>query len=378
MARGDDPDSYSMSFGDHLDELRRRVLWALAIPFPLFIVTCFFGGPIIEWLYRPLGRVLEPLGLPTGLQVLGPAETLATYLKLGLIAAVTLSAPWIFWQVWLFVRPGLYRRERRFMHLLVPLSAVLTAAGIGLMYYVMLPLMLQVLVLFADSLGTGPAAVDDPRLEQVLASADEVPTRLADPAEPRPGEVWFVPERGVFAALPVLDASGNVTGAEVVRVPRHSLITQEFRLTTYVNFVLLLMLGIVIAFQMPLVVLLMGWLGLVTTAWLRAKRKYALFVCAVVAAVVTPADALSMIMMLIPLYGLYELSIVMLEVLPARAVAEGNVLARLRRPWRHSPERGRAAAGRNSDLEEAERGGRRERPDDRASRAASDHRGSAP
>jgi sec-independent protein translocase protein TatC len=92
--------------------------------------------------------------------------------------------------------------------------------------------------------------------------------------------------------------------------------------------VLLLMLGIVIAFQMPLVILLMGWVGLVTADGLRSKRKYALLICAAVAAVITPADALSMLMMLVPLVALFELSILLLIFAPASAVAEGIVLKR--------------------------------------------------
>ena len=92
----------------------------------------------------------------------------------------------------------------------------------------------------------------------------------------------------------------------------------------------LTMLGIVIAFQMPLAILLMGWLGLVTADGLRAKRKYALFICAAVAAVITPADALSMLMMLVPLVLLFELSILLLILAPASAVAEGTVLKRFR------------------------------------------------
>jgi sec-independent protein translocase protein TatC len=106
------------------------------------------------------------------------------------------------------------------------------------------------------------------------------------------------------------------------------MIAQEFRLTTYINFVLLLMLGIVLAFQMPLVILLMGWMGLVTASGLRSKRKYAIFVCAAVAAMITPADALSMLMMLVPLVALFELSIMLLVFAPASAVAEGTVLKR--------------------------------------------------
>jgi sec-independent protein translocase protein TatC len=78
------------------------------------------------------------------------------------------------------------------------------------------------------------------------------------------------------------------------------------------------------------VILLLGWMGLVTAAGLRAKRKYAVFVCAAVAAMITPADALSMLLMLVPLVALFELSILLLVFAPASAVAEGTVLRRFR------------------------------------------------
>ena len=94
---------------------------------------------------------------------------------------------------------------------------------------------------------------------------------------------------------------------------------------------MLLILAISIAFQMPLVILLLGWVGIVRIETLRTKRKYALFICGVIGAVITPPDALSMLMMLVPLYGLYELGIILLVLAPAQAVAEGSVLS-----WRRS------------------------------------------
>ncbi len=248
-------------------------------------------------------------------------------LKLSLIVALVLSCPWILWQAWLFVRPGLYTHERRFVHFLLPGSALLTVAGLALMYFVMLPLMLHVLVLFGEALSMGhPDEVEDPRIAAALESVadDTIEVRLHDPDTPEPGDVWLRwPQMELFAAVTTNEP--DATGVEVVLVPPPggSIISQEFRLTTYINFVLLLLLGIVIAFQMPLVILLLGWLGLVSESDLRAKRRYALLICAVVAAVITPADAVSMVMMLIPLYALYELSILLVKFVPASRVAEG-------------------------------------------------------
>ena len=95
---------------------------------------------------------------PARLQALGPAEVLTTNIKLSLIGAIVLSAPWILWQAWKFIEPGLYREEKRFVHVLLPGSALLTLAGLAFLYWVMLPLMLQVLISFgvpgpADAFG---------------------------------------------------------------------------------------------------------------------------------------------------------------------------------------------------------------------------------
>ncbi len=329
------PDNYSMSFGDHLEELRRRLFWAIAVPLPLAIVIFIFSDPIIEWLYRPLDPVLESFQLPRRLQALGPAEVLIIKLKLSLITAAVVAGPWILWQTWLFVRPGLHGHERRFVHFLVPGSAVLTVAGLSLMYFVMLPLMLRMLVLFGTSLQLGGATVaDDPRVANVIAAAPVIQMRMSAPVTPAPGEVWLQwPQMDLYMAVAAATDAGGGTGVEIILVPSPSgsIIAQEFRLTTYIDFVLLLMLGIVVAFQMPLVILLMGWIGLVSEKELRAKRKYALFACAVTAAVITPADAVSMIIMLIPLVALYELSILLLVLVPASAVAQGTVVKRFRR-----------------------------------------------
>ena len=85
------------------------------------------------------------------------------------------------------------------------------------------------------------------------------------------------------------------------------------------------MLGITIAFQMPLVLLLLGWMGLVEVSWLVERRRWAVMVLAVVSAAITPADALSMLLMWVPLYGLYELGILLLRLIPASRVADGTV-----------------------------------------------------
>lgn len=343
MPTGEYPDRFTMSFGDHLDELRKRVLWSLAIPIPMTFVVFALKKPLIEWLSKPLLKVLADNDLPQRMQVLGPAEALMTAIKLSLIGAVVISAPWILLQAWKFIKPGLYQHERRFVHFLIPGSAILTAAGIALLYYVMLPLMLMVLVKFGTSLlpGIGEQA-QDPRVDSVMESLDSVPIRIHAPSDPKAGEAWIKwPELELFVVVkvvseaPVDKQDASITGTvaiETLNVTGRPMIAQEFRLSTYLDFVMLLIMAISIAFQMPLVILLVGWTGIVSKETLRRKRKYALFICGAISAIITPADALSMLMMLLPLYLLYELGIVLLVIAPAKAVAEGTVL----RPKSHN------------------------------------------
>ena len=317
-----------MSFGDHLEELRWRVLLAIAAPIPLAIIAFFFSDWIIEWLLRPLHRAQLANGLQPVTQLLTVAEYLVLQFKLSIILAVVLSAPWVLYQAWQFIKPGLYQHERRFVYLLIPGSAVLIAAGIALLYYAMLPLMLQVLISAGNREFSAPSAAMDPRLESIMSQQPSISIRMSEPANPRPGELWMIwPAMDVYAAV---SGPGETGGVDVLKVPRNAAATveQNYRMSWYVNFVLLLMLAMTIAVQMPLVVLLLGWLGLVSREYLKKQRKYALMGCAVIAAMITPTpDAFSMLIMLGPLYGLYELGILLLWLAPAGKVAEGRVLS---------------------------------------------------
>ncbi|MFO0875420.1 MAG: twin-arginine translocase subunit TatC [Phycisphaerales bacterium] len=338
-----------MSFGDHLDELRKRLMLALIAPLPLAIVLFFFAEPIRTFLCRPLLRALRANHLPAQLQTLNPVETVLLDVKLAIILSLVISAPWILWQAWLFIAPGLYRHERRFVRFLLPASALLTLTGLSLLHFVLLPLMLTVLVGFGVPSGaTGlpapiplPATATDGALAApanggapgadagAAGSANATPPTDADdvaarggiralaehPAQYRPGDTWIkVPENLLCVAI------AEAGKLEVLAVPlgRNVLIAQQYRLSEYIDFVLLTTAGIAIAFQMPLVILLLGWLDIVRLETLKRSRKYAMFICAVVAAVVTPSpDAVSMIVTLVPLYFLYELGVIALRFLPA-------------------------------------------------------------
>ena len=176
-----------------------------------------------------------------------------------------------------------------------------------------------------------------------------------DPAQPKPGQAWLSAKDQVLRiAVPTQQSSPNavielateasklISGETepveqrlaILEVPLTVLggVSQEYRLSEYVNFTLILLAGSVIAFQMPIAVLLLGWVGLVSPKFLREKRRWAVFGMAIIAAVVTPPDVTSMLLLLIPLWLLYELGIILLVFVPAHRVSQGRVFSLRRKP----------------------------------------------
>ena len=311
-----------MSLGDHLEELRRRIVWAVAAPLPLMFLLFAVSNQLLEIMTRPHYAAMASMDLPPVMQVLSPPEMFLVKLKVSAIFALIFSASWIFYHAWMFIAPGLYREERRFIHLLVPGSVLLTAVGLLLLYYIMLPLMLQVLVMVGTRFEVDMGPRLDPAVAAMVESGDgRVALRTVPPPEPLEGELWvLVPEMELFIAR--ADAEG-VLVAEPVRANRAAGIQQPWRLREVVDFTLLMLAAIVIAFQLPLAMLLLGWTGLLDPVWLSGQRRYALFGCAVASAVLTPQDIVSMILMLVPLYGLFELGLLLMKTLPADRVARG-------------------------------------------------------
>jgi len=347
------PDQVVMSFGDHLDDLRKRLIFALLGLLPILVVALIFGNDLLALLIRPLEDQLLAAGLPPQLQALSPTETFLSVIKVALIAAILAGGPWILYQVWLFVAPGLYVEERRFVYFLVPLSTLLTVGGVLFLYYILLPLSLRFLILF--SIGVLPAQTNivDLPPDQTIAA---FPVLEGDPRDPEPGQVWInrplrqlrvavavrpvdvgpAAEVGGAAAESVIDAPAPPeTDAPPGAAPKPRIrilgaplttsaaVAQQYRLADFVNLVLLLGLVFAIAFQLPLVLMLLGWTGLLAPADLRGKRKMVLFICAVAGAIMTPADPISMIALTLPLYGLFELGLVLMRFVPASRVAAG-------------------------------------------------------
>ncbi len=316
MDREPKKDAATMSIGDHIEDLRKRIIWSIIPPLPLAVLFFLFADPIVRWFLVPLYNVLDKHGLPTHVQVLSPPEFLMVEMKIAIGAAILVAGPWILFQLWKFVSPGLHEHERRFVYFLIPGSVILCVTGLSLMYYIMLPLILEFMVTLAGgvTVQTELIAIGDSISPLTIPVLEEFPSVAAA------GDTWVkMPEGVLEIAIPATE-EGML---ETLQIPmnRGSLISQQFQLSSYLGFVLLLMFAIGIAFQLPMVMLLLGWLGIVTPTWLRKNRKYALLILGIVSAMITPQDAVSMLMMLIPLYLLYELGIALIVWVPVSRVA---------------------------------------------------------
>jgi len=373
-----------MSFGEHLHELRSRVFKALVVPLPLSIGFFFLAPYMRELLVAPLFAALRANGQPVQIQALSPAETITTDLKLAIIAALALSAPWVLYQFWKFIEPGLFVHERRYVHFLTPLSSALTLCAIALFYWILLPFTLLFLVGFGaaqpqmvpmpEPAATGPAGPDS----APGATPFVFPVLDEDPTAPRAGEAWIsardqvlrvaVPTRKVETNA-VIDLATRASEAlspsaqpatpqlRILEIPLSILggVSQVYRLSEYISFTLLLLAGSVVAFQMPVVILLLGWIGIVNPTMLREKRRWALFIMAIIAAIVTPPDVTSMMLLLIPLWFLYEFGIILLVFVPARKVSNGRLF---------SVGRGRREAAQTEQSDQTGRRSWEDEPDD--------------
>lgn len=136
-----------MSFFGHLEELRRRILWALVGYAVGFFICWTYWEPIYNALAKPLTDVLNG----EKLIYLNPTEPFTLSMKLGFIGGIFLAAPWILWQVWLFVSPGLYKHEKRFAVPFVLFSSILFVAGGLFGYYLAFPYTLKFLISYAPN-----------------------------------------------------------------------------------------------------------------------------------------------------------------------------------------------------------------------------------
>lgn len=130
---------------EHLDELRSRIIVALLVLVPAFVLTFAFHERIMEWMLRPLPD-------DRNLVTLGVTEPFTTAVKVSLVAAIALSLPVLLWQVWAFLAPAVQPHFERVVLGFVAIATTLFACGVVFMYYVVLPIALKFLTSFNEDL----------------------------------------------------------------------------------------------------------------------------------------------------------------------------------------------------------------------------------
>ena len=147
-----------MSFLEHLDELRKRIVRALLSLCLGVAVAAFFIEDIYSFVMLPLRRMLRP---GETMIYTYPTEAFMLYIRIAVIAGLFIASPLIFWQVWLFVAPALYARERRYAIPFVVLSSIGVLSGAAFSHFVAFPLMWRFFGSFSNELVSFMPRIED-------------------------------------------------------------------------------------------------------------------------------------------------------------------------------------------------------------------------
>jgi sec-independent protein translocase protein TatC len=157
----DDPEAAAggkMSFLEHLDELRKRIVRSLIALCLGVAIAAFFIEDLYAFVMMPLRNMLRP---GETMIYTYPTEAFMLYIRIALIAGLFISAPLIFWQVWLFVAPALYAKERKYAIPFVLLSSIGVLAGAAFSHYVAFPLMWRFFASFSNELVSFMPRIED-------------------------------------------------------------------------------------------------------------------------------------------------------------------------------------------------------------------------
>ncbi len=259
---------------EHLAELRTRLIRS-ALAFVVAMVLCFIvAEPILEFLFQPIATILQERGEDARLIFTAPQEKFFTLIRVSVVMGFMVSFPVIAHQMWRFVAPGLYKTEQNaFLPFLVA-SPLLFLAGASFAHFVVTPLAMRFFIGFSDVI---------PAITNLVAGTS------SDAAPGTNNELQTVFLGSVKESL---------------------------------DLELKFIFAFGICFQLPVLLTLMGKAGLVSAQGLGEMRKYAVVGILVLAALVTPPDVITQLILFVVVYGLYEISIQLVKIVERRRAAD--------------------------------------------------------
>lgn len=284
MSHTDEVEDSSAPLIEHLTELRNRLIRSVAAFLVGIVLAFIVAEPILQFLLAPIEATLRELGDPAPtLQYTSPQEYLFTLFRISMVFGFMLAFPVIAQQMWRFIAPGLYKNEKAAFLPFIIASPVMFFLGAAFAHFVVTPLAMAFFLGFADVSSI---------FANLLSGAVSPVETVTDPSLP------VVPEN-LGAVVPETN--------EGIRITFFGKVNESLDIT------LKFIMAFGLCFQLPVLLTLMGKAGLVSADGLRSVRKYAMVGILVLAALVTPPDVITQLILFTVVYGLYEISIFMVR-----------------------------------------------------------------